>query len=130
MSTASVMSPLVPSGPALHVALGELTAVAARVQELLAAGSLEQLSESAVASATVALAGVAESATSAATTGLARVAGCGYPASEGHVTAGSWWRAKTLPYFGPLTRASAGAHRAMTPGNRSGWRAAWPTSTR
>ncbi|HEY7859467.1 MAG TPA: hypothetical protein VIC82_13295, partial [Candidatus Nanopelagicales bacterium] len=95
MSTASVMSPLVPSGPALHVAVVELTAVAARVQELLAAGSLEQLSESAVASATVSLAAVAESATSAATTGLARVAGCGYPASEGHVTAGSWWRAKT-----------------------------------
>jgi hypothetical protein len=103
MSTASVMSSPVPSGPALAAAVARLLAEADAVQGLLAAGSLEQLSEPAVASATVALAAAAESATSAATTGLARVAGCGYPASEGYVTAASWWRAKTR-----ISRDSAG----------------------
>ena len=95
MSTAPASAPLVPSGPALHAAVSELTAAAARVRDLLAAGSLDQLSEAAIAQATVALAAVTESAAAATSTGLARVAGCGYPASEGFVTAASWWRART-----------------------------------
>ena len=95
MSTAPASAPLVPSGPALHAAVGELTAAAARVRDLLAAGSLDRLSEAAIAQATVALAAVTESAAAATSTGLARVAGCGYPASEGFVTAASWWRART-----------------------------------
>ena len=49
MSTAPASAPLVPSGPALHAAVGELTAAAARVRDLLAAGSLDQLSEAAIA---------------------------------------------------------------------------------
>ena len=65
------------------------------MQELVAAGSLEQLSEAAVAAATVTLAAVAEASAAAAMAGLGRVAGCGYPASEGYVTAASWWRART-----------------------------------
>ena len=94
MSTAPASAPLIPSGPALHAAVGELAAIAARVQALLAAGSLDQLSEAAIAEATVALAAVTESAAAATSTGLARVSGCGYPASEGFVTAASWWRAR------------------------------------
>jgi hypothetical protein len=95
MTTTLVSTSPDPSGPALHAAVGELTAAAARVQGLIAAGSREELPEAAVAQATVGLAGVVESVAAATSTGLARVAGCGYPASEGFVTAASWWRART-----------------------------------
>ena len=95
MSTAPSAPPLVPSGPGLHAAVSRLQADAAAVQALLAAGSLEQLSEAAMAQAAVTLAAAGEATASATSTVLARVAGCGYPAAEGHVTPASWWQART-----------------------------------
>ena len=95
MSTSPLRALPDPSGPELAAAVRQLTSAAAMVRDLVGAGALGELSDAAVAEMTLALHRAGETCAAAAASGVARVADSGYPAAEGFLTAGTWWRRRT-----------------------------------